>query len=66
MAQRVRLLTLVVTPAGVIQDMKIEETDGAVTEFTFSGIQEDIPIPPADFTFTPPPNVPIVDGEAPI
>jgi outer membrane lipoprotein carrier protein len=66
MAQRVRLLTLVVTPAGVIQDMKIEETGGAVTEFTFSGIEEDVPVAPSDFTFTPPPNVPVVDGESPI
>jgi outer membrane lipoprotein carrier protein len=66
MAQRVRLLTLVVTPTGVIQGMKIEEADGAVTEFTFSGIEEDLPVAPADFTFTPPPNAPIVDGESPI
>jgi outer membrane lipoprotein carrier protein len=66
MAQRVRLLTLVVAPAGIIQSMKIEEADGAVTEFTFSGIEEDISIPPADFTFKSPPNVAIVDGESPI
>jgi outer membrane lipoprotein carrier protein len=66
MAQRVRLLTLVVTPAGVIQGMKIEETDGAVTEFTFSGIEQNLPVAPSDFTFTPPPNIPIVDGESPI
>src|ERR1700678_752388 len=40
MAQRVRLLTLIVTPAGAIQGMKLEETDGAVTEFTFSNMEE--------------------------
>ena len=44
MAQRVRLLTLIVTPAGVIQAMKIEEIDGSTTDFTFSNIQENIPI----------------------
>ena len=66
MAQRVRLLTLTVSPTGVIQAMKIEETGGAITEFTFTGIEEDIPTKPSDFTFTPPANLPIVNGESPI
>jgi outer membrane lipoprotein carrier protein len=66
MAQRIRLLTLVVTPAGVIQSMKIEETDGSVTDFTFTSIEENVPIAPSDFTFTPPPNLPIVDAQPPI
>lgn len=66
MEQRVRLLTLVVTPAGVIQNMKIEETDGATTGFTFSGIEENIPLPSSEFVFTPPQGVPIVDGQSPI
>ena len=66
MAQRVRMLTLMVTPAGVIQTMKIEETDGSVTEFTFSGIEENVAIPASDFVFTPPKGVAIVDGQAPI
>jgi outer membrane lipoprotein carrier protein len=66
MAQRVHLLTLVVTPVGIIQSMKIEETDGALTDFTFTGIEEDIPVKASDFTFTPPANIPIVDGQSPI
>lgn len=66
MAQRVHLLTLVVTPAGVIQDMKIEETDGSTTSFTFTGIEENVAIPPSDFTFTPPKGIPVVDGQSPI
>jgi outer membrane lipoprotein carrier protein len=66
MAQRVRLLTLVVTPAGEIQSMKIEEMDGALTEFTFTGIEEDIPVKPSDFTFTPPPGITVVDAQPPI
>jgi outer membrane lipoprotein carrier protein len=66
MAQRVRLLTLVVSPAGVIQTMKIEETDGSSTDFTFTGIEENVALPPSDFTFTPPAGVPVVDGQAPI
>jgi outer membrane lipoprotein carrier protein len=66
MAQRVRQLTLVVTQAGIIQSMKIEETDGSTTDFTFTGIEENAPVNPADFLFTPPPGVSIVDGQSPI
>ena len=66
MAQRVRLLTLIVTASGAIQRMRLEETDGASTEFTFTQIEEDIPLPPAEFTFTPPPGIPIVAAQPPI
>jgi outer membrane lipoprotein carrier protein len=66
MAQRVHLLTLIVAPSGAIQRMKLEETDGATTEFTFTGTEEDIPLPPAEFTFTPPPGIPIVEAQPPI
>jgi outer membrane lipoprotein carrier protein len=66
MAQRIRLLTLVVTPAGIIQSMKIEETDGSITDFTFTSIEENVPIAPSDFTFIPPPDLPIVDAQPPI
>jgi outer membrane lipoprotein carrier protein len=66
MAQRVKLLTLVVNPAGEIQSMKIEEIDGAVTDFTFTSIEEDVPVKPSDLTFTPPPGVAIVDAQPPI
>jgi outer membrane lipoprotein carrier protein len=66
MAQRVRLLTLVVSPIGEIQSMKIEEMDGAVTEFTFTGIEDNVAVKPSDFTFNPPPGVAIVDAQPPI
>jgi outer membrane lipoprotein carrier protein len=66
MAQRVRLLTLTVSPAGIIQAMTIEELDGATTSFTFTSQQEDIPTTAADFTFIPPAHIPIVDGQSPI
>jgi outer membrane lipoprotein carrier protein len=66
MAQRVRLLTLIVTPAGQILTMKIEELDGAVTAFAFTAIEENIPVKPSDFTFTPPPGVLVVDAQPPI
>jgi outer membrane lipoprotein carrier protein len=66
MEQRVHLLTLIVNPAGIIQSMSIEETGGATTEFTFTNVEEDTPVKPSDFAFNPPPNIPIVDGQAPI
>jgi len=66
MAQRVKLLSLTVAASGAIEAMRIEEIDGAVTEFTFSGIQENVPVRDSDFTFTPPAGVTVVDGIAPI
>jgi outer membrane lipoprotein carrier protein len=66
MANRIRLLTLNVTPDGAISGMKLEETGGAITEFTFTGIEENVPIPPASFTFAPPPGIPVVEAQPPI
>ena len=66
MTQRVRLLTLTVTSTGAIARMKLEETDGATTEFNFTQMEEDIPLPASDFTFTPPHGVPIVNAQPPI
>lgn len=66
MQQRVRSLALTVDAAGLIHVLRIEETDGAVTTFTFTEIHENIPAPAADFQFTPPPGVTVIDGAAPI
>lgn len=66
MSQRVKLLSLTVAATGAIQKMRLEEIDGAVTEFTFSSIQENVPVRDSDFTFTPPAGVAVVDGIAPI
>jgi outer membrane lipoprotein carrier protein len=66
MAERLKLLTLVITPAGAIDRMKLEEVDGAVTEFTFAQMQEDVPVSDADFKFTPPAGVTVVQGLPPI
>ncbi len=66
MAQRIKLLTLGVTAAGAIERMRLEEVDGALTEFTFTGIQENVPVKNEDFVFTPPAGVTVVDGLPPI
>lgn len=66
MAQRVKALTLEVTSAGAIEQMQIEELDGSVTAFSFSGIEENVPVKSEDFTFHPPAGVAIVNGLPPI
>jgi outer membrane lipoprotein carrier protein len=66
MAQRVKLLTLGVTAAGAIGTMRLEEVDGAVMEFAFSGIQENVPVKDADFVFAVPAGVTVVNGLPPI
>ena len=66
MQNRVKLLSLHVTPAGAITAMKLEEVDGATTEFAFSDMQENVPAKDADFVFVVPPGVTVVEGTPPI
>jgi outer membrane lipoprotein carrier protein len=66
MAQRVKLLSLWVTASGAIERMRLEEVDGAVTEFTFSAMQENVPVKDSDFAFIPPAGVTVVQGLPPI
>ena len=64
--KRVQRLALTVSPDGVITAIEIQETDGALTRFTFSGEQPNAPIPPATFKFSPPAGVPVVDAMDPV
>jgi outer membrane lipoprotein carrier protein len=66
MEERVKQLSLRVTAAGVITEMRLEEVDGAVTEFSFSDIRENVPAAKEDFTFKPPAGVTVVNGSNPI
>jgi outer membrane lipoprotein carrier protein len=66
MAERVKLLSLWVTAAGAIERMRLEEVDGAVTEFVFSAMKENVPVKDSDFAFIPPPGVTVVEGLPPI
>ena len=64
---RVRHISLAITPAtGAIVAIEIEETDGAVTRFTFSGEETNVSIPESAFKFTPPAGVPVVDAIPPV
>jgi outer membrane lipoprotein carrier protein len=44
----------------------MEEADGALTRFTFTGEVPNSPIPPETFHFTPPAGVPVVDAMPPV
>ncbi len=46
LTQRIRSLALTVDPSGLIRAMRIEETDGATTTFTFTDIKENLPTSP--------------------
>ena len=66
METRVRLITLIVSREALIERMKIEETDGAATEFVFTKQEENVSTSPADFVFTPPAGLPVVNAQAPL
>jgi outer membrane lipoprotein carrier protein len=63
--KRVNRLTLTVTGEGTITAIEVEEADGALTRFTFTAEQPNVPIPAEEFRFTPPPGVPVVDAMPP-
>lgn len=66
MEKRVSSLKLTVTADGAITGIVTEETDGAVTRFTFTGEQANAPVAADAFRFTPPKGVPVVDSLPPV
>ena len=66
MEQRVHSLAVTVDAQGVIHALRIEEIDGAITTFTFSGMRENAPVNEGDFRFIPPAGVVVIDGAAPV
>jgi outer membrane lipoprotein carrier protein len=63
---RVRRLSLTVTTEGAITGIEIEETDGALTRFSFGSQQPNAVIPAEAFHFTPPKGVPVVEATPPV
>lgn len=59
-------LTLSVDAVGGIHTMRIEEADGATTEFAFSNERANAPVTDADFIFKAPQNVTVVEGLPPV
>jgi outer membrane lipoprotein carrier protein len=66
MEKRVERIALGVSADGVIHSMRIDETDGAETAFTFKDSVADAPAPDSEFVFQPPAGVPVVDGLPPV
>jgi len=64
MSDRVAEVSLEVNAVGEIQRIQIDEVDGSQTEFTFSSMQENVPVEDARFRFQPPPDVELIDGTA--
>jgi len=64
--KRVQRLTLTVTEDGTITAIEMEEVDGALTRFTFTGEHPDAPIPAGTFIFSAPKGVPVVDALPPV
>jgi len=65
-AQRIQSLALTVTADGAITAIRMQESDGAVTDFAFTDMHENVPVPANTFVFTPPPGVVVVNGPPPI
>ena len=66
MQNRLKSLTLRVTPAGQITAMRVEEVDGAATQFDFDHSEENVPAKDSDFVFTAPAGVGVIDAMPPI
>lgn len=64
--QRITRLALTVTAAGTITGIEMEEADGALTRFSFTGEQTNAPVAPESFHFKAPAAVPVVDGLPPV
>jgi outer membrane lipoprotein carrier protein len=63
---RVTRLTLTVRPDGAITGIEIEETDGALTRFTFTNEAANAAVPANAFHFVAPAGVPVIDSRPPV
>ncbi len=66
MEKRIARVEILAKEDGAITLLRIEETDGAVNNFTLSNEQPNAPVPPNAFTFTPPAGTHVVDGVPPL
>jgi outer membrane lipoprotein carrier protein len=64
--QRVSAMKITASADGTIRQMEIDETDGVVNQFDFSGELANAPAPASAFVFTPPAGVHVVEGEPPV
>jgi outer membrane lipoprotein carrier protein len=66
MEQRIAAFAITASADGVIQSMRIEETDGVINTFTFSEEQPNAPAKDADFVFQAPTGTHIIEGMPPV
>jgi len=64
--KRIPRLTLTVNSTGAISAIEIEEIDGAITSFTFTGEVPNAPVPMGAFHFIQPPGIPVIDAPPPV
>jgi outer membrane lipoprotein carrier protein len=64
--KRVSRLALTVTAEGTITGIEIEEADGAITRFRFTGEVPNADLPAGQFRFSLPPGVAVVDAAPPV
>ena len=62
MEDRLSSVVLEVSPQGRIDRIRMEEVDGAVTDFRFSNEVENHPVTDSLFKFAPPPGVELVEA----
>jgi outer membrane lipoprotein carrier protein len=63
---RVSRMSITATAEGTIVGIEIDETDGAITRFAFSGEAANVAIPIGEFKFVTPAGVPVVDAAPPV
>lgn len=64
--QRIQTIAVTVEPgSGQIRALRLAEIDGSVTEFHFAAQEENVPVTDADFRFTAPAGVTVVNGLPP-
>ena len=64
--KRIPRITLTVTRDGAIAAIEIEEVDGAITSFRFTGEVPNAPAPQGAFQFKAPKGVPVIDALPPV
>jgi len=63
MADRVSRAVLEITPDHRIARILLDGTDGSVTEYRFSNLEEDENVPDSRFQFIPPPGTEVIEGD---
>ena len=63
MADRISQVLIEVTPGHQIRRIQVEQVDGSVTEYRFTGQKENLNVSDDRFRFTPGPGVETIEGE---